>query len=744
MLRAGTGRALRSPLRRASNIGNPTLAPSAAVALSRPRLTGDPAPPTASRPSRARSTQRRHPVRNPERDLCSPFPARSGPEFSPPQPSRPCFLYVLHLAFLLSAPLLRNKGGVFSALLVSPPLRRARSSNLRRGLLSVIKRHPFSSSSGTPSLQQPFSSICSDESNNSETSKEFDANAVSAICRSVISRCSHAWEKKDGAFPEVSSLLDFVKLSIGSSPQTMRRFWRVSALRPEEVLEILTGFGPKVGRKEASLLLKLFIWSGKQAGDFRHLPKSYEMMISILIGARMFRDAESLLVETSACEAFVPGFNGLFSGVIHGYVETCDLKGSIALYDRARCRPDVVLTVPCYQALLRWLVELEKADLAHRIYMDMVDMRLVSTSENLALDFIVRTLCKNGRALEAVNLLRRVRHLGIESDRASLDAIVDEYCKKRDFEDLLNFLKEWQHLPSIHLCNKILSCLCRTWGTDQAWLFMQKMDVLCVEADTKTFEIFIRWSCREGRLRNAFIYLSEMFSRMLRPNVQVYNTLLSGVFKEGMWKYAKEIYADMVETGIVPDMSTFRVILAGFCRERKFDEVTHILGEMVNRGFVCLSPSGDTFSKAFSLLGLDCLCVKVKRDNNMLFPKAEFFDSLGNGLYLDTDLPMYEGILIKILDDAVLPEFDFVVQEECRKGEMETALMMTNEAVQHGHSLSILTYSILLKGLITFDSFIDEAVNVLEEIAELYAWSHMICSFIGFVVMEELVTQKGF
>ncbi|CAA6659734.1 unnamed protein product [Spirodela intermedia] len=421
-----------------------------------------------------------------------------------------------------------------------------------------------------------------------------------------MSSFSHLWKKRGWDSVEGFSLLDHVKTSFFLSPKTMRRFWRVSVLKPEDVLDIIVGFGPNVAAREVDFLLKLFSWASKQEGDFTHLPRTFELMISTLLRAQRLRDAESFLYDMQA------------SGIIKGYIDNWDWKRSIALYDQARCLPSVLLNVSCYRVLLHWLVQMQKTELAERIYADMGDVGLVSSNENYALDFCCMVVHAE---LGGVGL--RVR------------------CK--------------------------------------------------------TFGIFIRWSCREGNLRNASRYMSELYTRMLKPD-------------EGMWECLKEVCADMMEKGIKTEMSTFRVVLAGLCMMRRFVEVKLVLGEMVDIGLVSLSPLEDTVSMAFS----------VKRDNGLLSSKAEFFDFLGNGLFLDTDIRMLERRLNRILDDAMAPNFDLLVQEECRKGGAEAAIKMVEEAAQIGESLSFSTYSKLLETLVTSRPCkVKEAVHVLEEIPEL-------------------------
>lgn len=464
-------------------------------------------------------------------------------------------------------------------------------------------------------------------------------------------------------------------------------------------------------------LRKLFGWAAAQSRDFRHLPRSYEMMISMLIRARKHRDAESLLLSVEASGALSRA-NVMFSEIVEGYVEAGELESSVALYNRARDRRSVP-SASCYRALLDLLIRMEKAGPALRVYMDMMEVGLGSSSEDRFLDFVVGSLSKEGRILEAVNVLRRARNSGVKASPVALTAIAEGYCKKKDFDDMLNFFEEWEHIPEARVCNKIVSSLCRYLGTEEAWFFVQRMEALGFKPDAITFGIHVGQSCREGKLRSAFIYLSECFARSIKPKVYSYNALISGFFKEGMHWCAKDIFEDMVEKGLTPDLSTFRVLLAGYCKYRKFDEVKRVHDEMINHGAVSLAPAEDALSKAFMILDLDRFGVKVKRDNDVRLPRAEFFDSLGNGLYLETDVEEYEMTLAGILDSALIPDFDSVLNTECQQGDVEAALRLKDEAVQWGQNVSFSTYSKLLKILCASPTHIKKAIDLLDEMPEL-------------------------
>ncbi|PNX65529.1 PPR containing plant-like protein, partial [Trifolium pratense] len=85
----------------------------------------------------------------------------------------------------------------------------------------------------------------------------------------------------------------------------------------------------------------------------------------------------------------------------------------------------------------------------------------------------------------------------------------------------------------------------------------------------------------------------------------------------------------MIDSGTTPDILTFRVLIAGYCKSRRFDKVKSLVCEMESRGLVKLSSLENPLSKAFQILGLNPLSVRLKRDNDKKLFKAEFFDEMG-------------------------------------------------------------------------------------------------------------------
>ncbi|VAI09288.1 unnamed protein product [Triticum turgidum subsp. durum] len=529
-----------------------------------------------------------------------------------------------------------------------------------------------------------------------------------------MSKCSFIFDSGRDTFEGNCSLRDVLKLGLWLSPETLRRFWRASRLRPEDFLDILIGFGQGAAEvRNARFLWNLYRWASWQSKDFRHLPRSNDIMVSILADAHMLSQAESLLLLLDDNRALTDA-SRLFSQITQMYSEAGHLDKSVALFDCARSKC-LIPSASCYQVLLNRLVGKRKEELVLRVYVDMLEVGLGSCTEGDILDFVVNALVKGDKFLQAIRIIRQLKSLNIEISKGSLSTVAKEFCRKKDIGDMMNFLEEWRYLPELRLCNRMLASLCTNLGTDEAWFVLQRLESLGFAPDATAFGIFICHSCREMKLKAAFLYLSECFSRHIEPKVCAYNAIIGGVFTEGLYRHAKYILEDMIERKIMPELLTYRILLAGYCKYRQFDDIEHILRTMETNGVNDLPSGNCVLSKALSFLGLDHLGVKVKRDNATGFPKAEFFDSVGNGLYLDTDSKRFEISLVQILDNALYLDINSKIVNACQQGNVASALLLKNEAFQWGHYISPASSSELIKSLCASPAHVMDVIDLMEE-----------------------------
>ncbi|XP_042497216.1 pentatricopeptide repeat-containing protein At5g15280, mitochondrial [Macadamia integrifolia] len=623
---------------------------------------------------------------------------------------------------------------------------KAPSSNLNRSkpnqrLVFENKHKPSSTNCKLACvLEEPTSSLGDGLTKTQIDSTDLCSTGCSSIGSSVILRCSYLWEKKFVTSAETSLRGILLKL-IDIFPESTRRFLRLSRLKPRDVLEILQDFEsqclePAIEARKVELLWELFKLAANQSKEFIHLPQSHEIMASMLVQVGLLRETELLLrtMESLFCNSEI------ISAMLEAYAKAWDLENSILMYNEMRSR-GLIPSSSSYRVLLNNLVQINKGDLAFRVYMDMVESGFgLCSVEETTFELLVRLLCKDGKIQEARNLVREVTALGVQPGRLVINEIAIGYCAKKDFEDLLSFLSEIKCVPDAPICNKIMYSLCRRFGAEEAYLFMEDLNYLGFSPDEITFGILIGWSCRVGKLKDAFFYLSDLSSRCLIPDIHTYNAIISGLFKKSMWNHARDILDEMLEKGITPNATTFRVLLAGYCKARLFNEAKAIIGEMVSHKLIELSPMEDTLSKAFMILGLNPLSAKVKRDNDVGLTKTEFFDALGNGLYLETDIDEFEKTMMKILEDSFIPDFNSLVLKECGHGNVRSALRVKDEMVWWGQELSSCAYMTLVNHLSASHSHVKVAIRLLDEMPKQA--SHLDQSTLNLLI--QATSKKGF
>ncbi|KAI4389254.1 hypothetical protein MLD38_001499 [Melastoma candidum] len=431
---------------------------------------------------------------------------------------------------------------------------------------------------------------------------------------------------------------------------------------------------------------------------FEHLPRAYEIMGWLLTEVGMYAEAELCLGDAERRGFSLVGPE-IFVDWIEGYARVGNWGRSVRLFDQMRCK-GFVPTAMCYEALISLLVKNDESHTALRVCSDMLDQGILLTDNaKVGIGSLVNLLCGDERVQEARGLIKRAAGFGYVPCSLAANGIFRGYCKKRDFEDLVSFSMEFKCPPDVKVGNKILQTLCSNYGSERANLYRLELEHVGFVPDETSFGILIGWCCRERNLKGASTHFSEMLERGLKPELYMFNALLSGLFRESMWRHALHIVDEMKDGRTVPDLSTYKILLAGYCKVREFNEVIKIVEEMWKVSLIELSSTEDPICRAFSLLGFDPLAIRLKRDGGVGLSRTEFYDSLGNGLYLDTDVEEFDGRLDKVLKDSVLPDFNSIIMQESVCGNLEHALTLMDKSDRWGQELSPNVLSTMVKSL---------------------------------------------
>ncbi|XP_027341048.1 pentatricopeptide repeat-containing protein At5g15280, mitochondrial [Abrus precatorius] len=516
------------------------------------------------------------------------------------------------------------------------------------------------------------------------------------------------------SYPNASFKTHLLQLSL-VTPETIRTCWRLPLLEPQHVLQLLLGFQSQCVNGEIRVekvrsLWQIFKWGAERNVGFKHLSQSYEIMASLLVQVGLLSEAEELIFAFKSCE--------IFDDLIKGYVSVKELEKGVFVYDVMKGR-GMVPTRSCYGVLIDLLVRMKRTQLAFRVAFDMVELGAPLSGDGIrVLEKVMVLLCVDGKVQEARNLVKKVLPLNSEVSGLVFDEIAFGYCEKKDFKDLLSFFVEVKCAPTVTAANRVINSMCSSYGVERAGLFLQELESLGFTPDEVTYGILIGWSCHEERIKNALSYLSVMLSKNLLPCIYTYNALISGLFKVGMLEHAHDILDEMIERGTLPDISTFRVLIAGYCKSRRFDKVKLLVKEMESRGLIKLSSLENPISKAFVVLGLNPSSVRLKRDNDGKLSKTEFFDDIGNGLYLDTDVDEYENHINLVLEESMLPNFNSSVKKECSNSNLNNALIFFEAMLCWGQELLLPEFSELVRQLCSSRSQIKSMTKLLEKMPQ--------------------------
>ena len=123
-----------------------------------------------------------------------------------------------------------------------------------------------------------------------------------------------------------------------------------------------------------------------------------------------------------------------FCSLIEGCVGVGDLESAISVFDKMR-RQGLVPSLSCYRAFIDVLIARKRTQLAFQVYLDMVEMGVSLSDEEMPFfENVIILLCEDGRIQEARNLLKKVLS-GFKPSSLVINEIACAYCEKKDFED---------------------------------------------------------------------------------------------------------------------------------------------------------------------------------------------------------------------------------------------------------------------------------------------------------------------
>ncbi|CAA2938164.1 pentatricopeptide repeat-containing At5g57250, mitochondrial [Olea europaea subsp. europaea] len=330
------------------------------------------------------------------------------------------------------------------------------------------------------------------------------------------------------------------------------------------------------------------------------------------------------------------GADGLLN-VIHGMenvaVEIFDIICNDAIcllckkgFPEAACsalllmrRKESMITSKCYYSILRLLLFYGKKSLAQPILTDFVkvhgmsDLRvsriilyylcfsdvknalkfLAKTKEmswSITIPFaVLETLAKDGRVLDAYELLVGAENNAPVMNVVDYSVIIDALCKEGHIDkalDLCCFAKNKRIALNIVTYNSVIKGLCRQGCLVEAFRLFDALEKIDVVPSEITYGTLIDALTKERMIQDARMLFEKMFLKNLRPNAHIYNSLINGYCKSNLLEEALKLLEDLRVRHLKPDGFTVGALINGYCLKSDMEGALKFFLEFKNKGLL--------------------------------------------------------------------------------------------------------------------------------------------------------------
>ncbi|XP_022771543.1 pentatricopeptide repeat-containing protein At3g25210, mitochondrial [Durio zibethinus] len=271
---------------------------------------------------------------------------------------------------------------------------------------------------------------------------------------------------------------------------------------------------------DADLALDIFRWTALQRG-YKHTDATYLTIIKLLISAKRYRHAETLVEEViaGACPSSVPLYNTI--------IRFC--CGRKFLFNRA---------FDVYKKML-------KSDYCK------------PTLETFALLFN--------------SLLRRFNRQNVC------------YVYLHSVRSLTKQMKALGIIPDAFVLNMIIKAHSKCLDVDGAIRVFREMGLYGCKPNEYTYSYIFKGLCEKGRVQQGFGLFKEMREKGLVPKRSAYMILICSLAMESRLEDAVDVVSDMLGNSMAPDLLTYKTVLEELCRGGRSNDAFELLEEWKKR-----------------------------------------------------------------------------------------------------------------------------------------------------------------
>lgn len=350
-------------------------------------------------------------------------------------------------------------------------------------------------------------------------------------------------------------------------------------------------------------------------------------------GLPMNKSVYQMLMRATFKEKGADGLLNAIHGMENVVVEIFDIICNDAIcflcekgFPEAACsallfmrRKGSMVTSKCYYSILRLLLFHGKKSLAQPILTSFVkvhgvsDLRvsgiilyylcfcdvknalkfLAKTKERtwaITIPFaVLETLAKDGRVMDAYELLVGAENNAPVMNVVDYSVIIDALCKEGHVDkalDLCSFAKNKGIALNIITYNSVIKGLCRQGCLVEAFRLFDALEKIGVVPSEITYGTLIDALTKEGSLQDARMLFERMFLKNLRPNIHIYNSLINGYCKSSLLEEALKLLEDLQVRCLKPDGFTVGALINGYCLKSDMEGALKFFLEFKSKGLL--------------------------------------------------------------------------------------------------------------------------------------------------------------
>jgi pentatricopeptide repeat protein len=444
----------------------------------------------------------------------------------------------------------------------------------------------------------------------------------------------------------------------------------------------------------AKKALSFFHWcaSDSNPSPFQHGPRSYCLMVHILVHAGFLRDAHALLessinrnfslVETiwDTYASVLPG-SRVFDILVQTYVK---LSMVAPAFDACKyvIERGFSPTLISFNELLCKAQRLSEFELAWKVFEYMLERRVYPNKTTY--EVMVDLLCKEGSLNKVIDVVNKIcgRKGGPPGTYVNV-ALVLRILRDGRLDEGMLLLKRMLQKDMVfdNIYNSlVIFAYCNNGNLSLAYEQHEDMVKRGTSTNAFVYTCFIGANSKEGNLEKSTHLFHEMISVGLRPYDETYNYLIVGCCsKKGRESEALYYCEKMINEGFLPDSFTCKVLFGSMGSNGDVNKANEMLTVMIDKGFV---PDEKIYLQLIDGYGLigdvnGVLKTYYEMEYRGLNLVTEVFNSLIRNLCACGVLNEAEKFLDILKKRGFTPNglsYDMIINGYCEKGQMKNAL----------------------------------------------------------------------